>query len=381
MIIGIDIRNIGQQRTGDETVFFNLVKNLAEIDGENKYQLFTDITDTTVLQYTGEKLGIKNKDNFQIISLKSANKFTWNLWALPNYLRTNPVDIYHTQYILPFFISRKIKLITLIHDISFNFYPGLIKWRDLFFLKILIPWSLKRADRILAVSEFTKKEIADYYRIDSEKIAVVSNSGGEDFALDFSVENLPAIKEKYRLPEKFILYLGTMQPRKNLPVLLEALSGLKNSGWKLVLAGKRNAYHQDPRIEAIIKEFFLEKEVIFTGYIPEEEKAALFKLARVFCSPSLYEGFGIPLLEAMRIGTPAVVSDIPPHHEVAGGAVLFFSPQDAADLKKKIARIDEDADLRERLVQAAKERARIFSWRKTAEKTLEVYREISRKTG
>ena len=97
MQIGIDIRNIGKQRTGDETVFFNLVKNLAEIDKENEYRLFTDITDATILQYLGEKLEIQNKNNFQIVSLKTINKFTWNLWTLPSYLRTNPLDIYHTQ--------------------------------------------------------------------------------------------------------------------------------------------------------------------------------------------------------------------------------------------------------------------------------------------
>lgn len=380
MQTGIDIRNIGKQRTGDETVFFNLVKNLAKLDEKNKYFLFTDICEKNILEEIKIKLGIEKKLNFQIISLKSANKFIWNVWTLPNYLRSNPLNIYHTQYILPFFINNKIKLITLIHDISFNFYPNLIKWTDLLFLKILIPWSLKRVDKILAVSEFTKKEIMDYYKINSEKIAVVPNSGGEDLNTEISAEDLLAIKEKYHLPEKFILYLGTMQPRKNLPVLLETLSGLKNSGWKLVLAGKRNAYHQDSQIEAIIKKLSLEKEVIFTGFILEEEKAAIFKLARVFCSPALYEGFNIPLLEAMRTGTPSVVSDILPHHEVAGETVLYFAPQNAGDLKNKIVKIEKDIDLRESLIQSAKERAQLFSWRKTAEKTLEIYQKLSPKT-
>ncbi|MBU2028390.1 glycosyltransferase family 4 protein [Patescibacteria group bacterium] len=380
MLIGIDIRNIGKQRTGDETVFFNLVKNLAEIDNKNGYRLFTDITDATVLQYVREKLGIEKKNNFQIVSLKTANKFTWNLWTLPRYLRANPVDIYHTQYILPFCVSRKIKLITLIHDISFNFYPGLIKWKDLLFLKILIPWSLKRADQILAVSEFTKKEIRDYYHVNPEKIAVVPNSGGEDLNTEIAPEELNSVKEKYHLPEKFILYLGTMQPRKNLSILLEALSKLKNSEWKLVLAGKKNDYNQDPQIKATIRKFSLEKKVIFTGFMEEEEKIALFRLARVFCFPSLYEGFGIPILEAMKAGTPAVVSDISPHHEVAGDAVLYFSPKNVEELKNKIIELDENTDLRERLIRGAETRAQIFSWKKTAEKTLAIYQKLGNKT-
>lgn len=379
MLIGIDIRNIGKQRTGDEAVFFNLVKNLAEIDKENKYQLFTDTTDAALLRRMREKLGIENKNNFEIVALKSANKFIWNLWTLPNYLRANPLDIYHTQYILPFFAGKKIKLITLIHDISFNFYPSLIKWTDLLFLKILIPWSLGRADKILTVSEFTKKEIVDFYNINPEKISVVLNSGGENLISEIPAEILTNIKERYHLPEKFILYLGTMQPRKNLPILLEALSKLKNSGWRLVLAGKRNAYHQDPKIESVIREFSLEKEVIFTGFLEEKEKAALFKLARVFCFPSLYEGFGIPILEAMQIGTPAVVSDILPHSEVAGDAALYFSPQNAQELKDKIIKLEENVDFREQLIQRAKARARLFSWKKTAEKTLEVYQKLGNK--
>ena len=377
MLIGIDIRNIGKQRTGDETVFFNLVKNLAEIDNKNEYRLFTDIIDTVTLQHLREKLGIENKGNFQIISLKSTNKFTWNLWALSNYLRSNPLDIYHTQYILPFFVSRKIKLITLIHDISFNFYPGLIKWADFFFLKILIPWSLKRADRILTVSEFTKKEIEKYYQISPEKITVVPNSGGENLAGEVSGEELTAVKEKYSLPEKFILYLGTMQPRKNLPILLKALVELKNSDWKVVLAGKRNDYNQDPKVETIIKEFSLGKEVIFTGFVEEKEKTALFKLARFFCSPALYEGFNIPLLEALRMGTPAIVSDIPPHHEVADDAAMYFSPQNVEELKNKIIELEKNADFREQLIRKAEVRVQLFSWKKTAEKTLKIYQKVS----
>ena len=133
MIIGIDIRNIGKKRTGDEVVFFNLTKTLAKIDMENEYKLFTDIIDTTVLQYIGVSLGIDNKKNFKIISLKTKNKFTWNFWTLPKYLRKNLVDIYFTQYITPWFVPKKIKIATIIHDISFNFYPQFIKFWDLFF--------------------------------------------------------------------------------------------------------------------------------------------------------------------------------------------------------------------------------------------------------
>jgi len=133
MRIGIDIRNIGKKRTGDEAVFFNLVKNLAELDNNNEYLLFTDILDENTLNEIKNRLDIESKKNFQIISLPTANKFTWNAWTLPQYLKKNPVDIYHTQYILPFLASKSIKLVTTIHDVSFNAYPEMIKITDLFF--------------------------------------------------------------------------------------------------------------------------------------------------------------------------------------------------------------------------------------------------------
>ncbi len=197
MRIGIDIRNIGKKRTGDETVFFNLVKSLAKIDSENQYFLFSDITNTTILRNIAVELGIESKQNFKIISLKCPNKFIWNAWTLPSYLRKNPVDIYHTQYILPFFVPRKIKLITTIHDISFNFYPQFIKWRDLFFLKTLIPFSLKRADKIIAVSQFTKNDIVKYYKINPDKIDVIYNAIGDNFLNNaYTAQEFDAVRKK-----------------------------------------------------------------------------------------------------------------------------------------------------------------------------------------
>jgi glycosyltransferase involved in cell wall biosynthesis len=419
MRIGIDVRNIGKKRTGDEVVFFNYVKNLALIDSENEYLLFTDIADEDALGEIKKDLGIENKNNFKIISLSLSlrakrsnledlgkglprryaprndrlfgNKFIWNLWTLPRYLKKNPIDVYHTQYILPFFVPKSIKLITTIHDISFNFYPQFIKWTDLFFLKLLIPWSLKRADKIVAVSEFTKNEIIKYYEIAPEKIEVAYNAVGENFSvLDSSVssasaeftrnDNLGIIRKKYSLPGKFILYLGTMQPRKNLPILIEAYANLKEklSGTKLVLAGKRNTHNEDDRIIMSIKKFNLEKDVVFTGYIDEKDKPAVFKAAQLFVFPSLYEGFGIPIIEAMSQGTPTLVSDIPVHKEVAQIAAIYFDPQSLADLKEKLYNAIIQENLRKKIIDLGKERVQFFSWEKTAQNLLKIYKPLNK---
>jgi len=378
MRIGIDIRNIGKQRTGDEVVFFNLVKNLAEIDinNENKYLLFTDITDTTVLQYIGVKLGVENEKNFQIVSLKSPNKFIWNLWTLPQYLKKNPIDVYHTQYITPFFVPKNIKIITHIHDVSFNAYPEFIKKSDLFFLKLLIPKSLKRADKIVAVSKFTKQEIIKYYKINPEKIEVVYNAVGENFLQsDYSGNELFEIRKKYNLPEEFILYIGTLQPRKNIPMLISAFARVKekNPGIKLVLAGNKNAHNFDSNIDKEIERLKISDSIIFSGFVDEKDKSALFQLANIFIFPSLYEGFGIPILEAMSQKIPVLVSDIPVHHEIADNGALYFNPESVDEASKKLYNILADENLREKLINLESMRLYFFSWKKSAEKMLEIY--------
>lgn len=379
MRIGIDIRNIGKKRTGDEVVFFNLVKNLAMIDSRNEYRLLTDITDEETIADIEQRLGIANKSNFRIISLKTKNKFTWNFWTLPNYLRFQPVDVYQTQYITPFFVSRHIKILTIIHDISFVFYPQLIKFSDLFFLRILIPLSLRRADKILAVSEFTENEIINYYGIERKKVDYVHNAVSEDFLNSrYSEEELENIRQKYCLPEKFILYMGTMQPRKNLPMLIEGFSRIKSQivGAKLVLAGKRSGHNFDARIDKIIAELDLQKDVIFPGYIADEDKAAVYKLAHVFCFPSLYEGFGIPVLEAMSQGVPVAAANIDGLREATGGAALLFDPRDLDDLSKKLYTCFVDEAIRKNLIVEAAQKVGFFSWKKTAKKTLEIYKNI-----
>ena len=406
MRIGIDIRNIGKQRTGDEVVFFNLVKNLAKIDEENHYSLFTDTNDSTVLRYIVEKLGIENKKNFKIISLPmsflrkqestlsenrqcrfrikcgitlSSNKFIWNLYTLPRYLRKNPVDVYHTQYITPLFVPKEIKIITHIHDVSFLAYPEFIRKSDLFFLKILIPISLRRADKIVAVSEFTKNEIIKYYGTDSKKIEVVHNAVNEDFTKsDYSGNELFAIRKKYNLPEKYVLYIGTMQPRKNVPMLVNAFVAAKNriTGIKLVLAGNKNAHNFDKKIDKEIKKLKLEDDVIFSGFVDESDKAALFQMAEVFVYPSLYEGFGIPMLEAMSQKIPVLASNISVHLEVAEDGALYFDPRSVDEMQEKLYNILADKNSRENLINLAIKRLDFFSWKKSAEKMLEIYKNL-----
>lgn len=374
MKIGIDIRLIGKKRTGDEAVFFNLVKSLAEIKSDDQYFLFTDRDPKKDQELRAEIEKLKLADNFKVIFINSPNRFWWNLWALPHFLSKNPVDVFHTQYIAPFWLPKNVKLILTIHDISFNFFPQFIKKSDLFFLKTLIPRSLKMAAKVIAVSEFTKKEIEKYYHISSKKVIAIYN--GVDFELfnkKITQTKLEEIRKKYNLPEKFLLYIGTLQPRKNIPVVIEALKDLDLA---LVLAGNRKAHNFDPKIDDTIKKNDLSEKVIFPGWIDEEDKPALLQMAAYFVSPSLYEGFGITVIEAMAAGVPVVCSNIPVLREIGSDAALFCDPKNSQEFAENISKILTDENLRNNLIKKGIEIAKNYTWQKNAQKTLAVYKSL-----
>ena len=389
LTVGVDIRNIGKERTGDEVVFLELVRQFAEQESEIKFLLFTDIVDEEVLKIIAEKMRIVGKNNFQIISLgkssatqkqkKAVGKFAWNLWVLPNYLRKNPLDIYHTQYITPFFVSRNIKIVSHIHDVSFKVFKQFIKWSDLFFLNILIPFSIRRADKIIAVSEFTKQEIEKYYPQAVGKIEVVYNAIACDKEVSDNKEGIKIdrIKTKYNLPEKFIYYIGTLQPRKNVAMLIEAYAKIREklSDFKLVIAGNKKAHNFDKKIDEVMKKYNLsEDEVRFIGFVDYEDKMSVYSLANVLVNPSFYEGFGITPLEAMKEGTPVLISDIPAHREVYQEAGLYFNPHSLDDLQNKLYTVCVDQELRTKLVNRGLSRSGFFSWKKSAEKMLKIYK-------
>jgi glycosyltransferase involved in cell wall biosynthesis len=381
MKIAIDIRNIGKGRTGDEVVFFNLVKQLALVDAVNRYLLLTDrkVEGDNLLQESLDSLYLP--PNFSVVSLseKGVNKFFWNSWVLPKYLRAHPVDIFQTQYITPFFVPKKIKIVTIVHDVSFKVFPKLIGKSDLFFLNILMPLSLRRAYKIIGVSKFTISEIKKYYNVADEKLEWIHNAVADNFVVDIPPAQLEMVRKKYNLPQKFILYIGTLQPRKNLPALIEAYVKIpteKRAGLKLVLSGgKGNNY--DRRIDEFIKNYSLQTEVLLPGFIAEIDKPALFKLAHVFCFPSLYEGFGIPILEAMTLGVPTLASSIPPHLEIIDDAALLFDANNPADFSEKLTKIVSNDIVRTDLVQKELQQATKFSWQKTAQRMLGVYNELN----
>ena len=385
--IAIDIRLLGKKRTGDEMVFFHLTKEILKLDRENRYVLLTDEIQGEKINALAGRLGCVGQPNVEIVSLPAKNRFMWNAWTLPRYLFTKQIDMLHTQYILPLFLPERTRVAVHIHDVSFRAYPELIGWSDRFFLALFIPQSLRRADLIITPSQFTKDEIIKYYPGASEKIVVIPNALGEEFlhTVPMNAADDQALKNKYHLPERFILYVGTLQPRKNIPFLVEAFANLRThlretgkdaEDLGLVLVGNRDAHHTDRRIAPVIATHHLEKEVFFPGFIDPDDLPHLIGLADMFVFPSLYEGFGIPLLEAMSQGVPIVAADIPSLREVALGAALYFDPASLANCEEKLYTLCIDQQPKEVLVRRGKIRFHDFSWQKSARLLSDEYNKL-----
>lgn len=385
MKIGIDIRAIGRQRTGDEYYTLNLVRGLLKIDNDNQYYLFTN---TFKIDEIEKKIfsGMKNK-NVKIIPVMPRLKFIWTLFALPKAAKQLKLDVLHVQYITPLWLSRKIKLVTTVADVSFKAFPEFINKLDLFFLNIFIPFSLKKANKIIAVSKFTKKEIVKYYKIKTDKIKVIYNGGGEGFLNNENI-NKKTILKKIGVKKPYLFYIGTHQPRKDLPTLMEAFFALKKEDvsfedLKLVIGGKLKAHNYDARIDESLNKIKqnLEYEkyfndLIFTGYLEDNERDVLFQEAKAFVFPSLYEGFGLPLIEAMNFDIPVICSDIDCFKEIGADAVKFFKAGDSKDLKNKLNEILKNKKEIDSLIKKGEERRKAFSWDKTAQEFLETLKTI-----
>ncbi len=373
----IDIRLLGKKRTGDEVVFFNLTKALLAMDKKHQYLLLTDEQDSQKIAVIQGRLGCIGQKNVRFVPLLGRNRFVWNLFSLPWFLLKNDVAVYHTQYILPLFVPRRTKVVNHIHDVSFRAYPNFIGWRDHLFLSLLIPRSLRRSNALVVPSQFTKEELVRYYGIVPEKISVIPNALSDDFLIKYNGGSL--IRVKYDLPERFIVCVGTLQPRKNIPFLLRAFAEVCNRipDIHLVLVGNRHGHHVDTAIESTLSELHLNDRVHFPGYVEQDDLPGLIQCATLFIFPSLYEGFGIPLLEAMSQGVPVAAASIPCLREVAGDAALYFDPTSLASCEEKMYTLLTDMNIREKSISLGEGRISLFSWKKSAALLSSLYDAVS----
>jgi glycosyltransferase involved in cell wall biosynthesis len=254
-----------------------------------------------------------------------------------------------------------------VHDLAFLHQPGAIKKSHLFFYKRYTPKFLKKAKSIATVSQFSKQDIIQQYGTPADKIDVVYSAVKPLFQpLHFEKQEL--IKEKYTSGHEYFIYTGAIHPRKNLINLLKAFSLFKkrlHSSMKLVLAG-RLAWKNDEFLQ-LLQTYKYREDVVMTGYLPEEELATLTASAYALVYPSLFEGFGVPVLEAMQCRVPVLTSAGTSMQEIGEDAALYFNPQEPADIADKLMRIYKDEDLRSRLIEKGTVVAAKYSWERTAD--------------
>lgn len=415
MLIGIDASRANRShKSGTEWYAFYLIRHLAQLDSDNQYILYTDkpLTDG-LADLTSADLSVNvgvtyDKDGFQVIKSYHNNfkakvvawpfRFFWTLGGLSlEMLFRSPEVLFVPAHTLP--LIHPARSVVTIHDIGFKRQAALyakdkIGYKSSFvkaLVKLItlgkheasqfdyLDWStrfaLKEAKQIITISDFSKQELIEVYQAKAKKISVIHNGYNEDLYQRLSDES--AAKQTLAdngISQPFIFYIGRLEKKKNISTLIEAFALLKHNHpeikHKLVLVG--TASYGFDEIKYNISEYNLEREVMMTGWIDEKSIPDIYNLAEAFVFPSNYEGFGIPLLQAMACGTPIVASDIAPVREVVGEAALLFDPSDAQDMADKIHSLLSSKDLRDQLSAQGLERVKDFNWRKCAEETLKV---------
>ena len=365
MQIALDCRTVTAPKTGDRTYALNLLRALAEVDRENEYLLYTwERTSLTELPQL----------RFSPVVLPSHPRWAWTPVAFPRDLRRRHVDLAHVQYIIP--PVSPCPVITTIHDVAFRRHPSLFPLKHRLLLNLLIPLAAQQSAAVITGSEATKRDLVEFYQVPPEKIWVTPYAADRVYQPMDPDEARRAVRKRLRVPSPYILSVGVLQPRKNLPRLVRAYNRIAAEfPHRLVLVGKEGWANEE--LTAAIREAPPGKEPFFTGYVPDGDLPPLYAGADLFAYPSLYEGFGLPPLEAMACGTPVLVGNTSSLPEVVGDAGVLVDPYSEDAITEALRGLLSDPQLRATLSDAGKQRATEFSWERTARATIDVYRHIA----
>lgn len=380
MRIGIDARStqvVKEKYRGIGRYTLNLINALARIDESNQYHLYINGLWPCDIGTPADNFCL---DSGMAWPLFSRSRFLeWQVRA-PADLRARRFDVFHFTFSQNVPLLKSGPIVVTVHDLISIIFREHYRHNK---LRPLFDWmwtkATKKADRIIAVSESTKRDIIEYLDVPEDKIKVVYEAADPIYG-PVTEDEVESAKKRFKINGSYIMYVGGMDPRKNLEGLLDAYRRLPTDlsrEHKLVVVGRLDQWY--PEIEKLISEFGLRERVIFTGFVPDEMLVALYNGASVFVLPSLYEGFGLPLLEAMSCRTPVVCSNAASIPEVIGDAALMVDPRDVDGLAAAIERALTDSELREDLREKGFKRAKSFSWEKTARETLAVYEEIAEK--
>jgi len=369
MRIAIDAKALGSKTGGDETYMRNLSRTLAAIDPGNDYILFLNqpLPDSYVADAGIERMRriVLREKLFRRIPI-----------SMPLAVVREHINVLHAQYAGPPFCPAPV--VVTIHDLSFEHYPQFFDRGALLQLRASVPLSIRRAAAVLTVSEFSKRDIVRRYCVPSERVFVAPNAPEPTFQQMHDIARLEEVRERYDTGKHYILCVGNLQPRKNLRTLIDAYVRLRQADairHKLVLVGRKGWLYDD--IFATARASGFSNELVFTDYVPQKDLVAMYNAADLFVYPSIFEGFGIPPLEAMACGTPVVTSNTSSLPEVVGDAALTVDPLDVEALAGAITRVLNDMDLQSNLTVLGLRRAALFSWDATARTILDVYRGVA----
>ncbi len=309
------------------------------------------------------------------IVIKGENRLWWDFVLLPRMIRKMKMDAaIFPKDVLPFFTGCRRYIIH--HDLAyFDKTLGAYPFLDTLYMTTLMPISNRKADWVFAVSEHTKKDTVRYCSGNPDKITVTYEAAGENYKLINDISSLQDVIKRYDLPRRFILYVGSLSPRKNIVRLLEAFAGIRDKiPHHLVLTGSKS--WKDSSVYQAMHRLGLEDRINKLGYVEAEDVPALYNLADAYVYPSLYEGFGLPVLEAMQCGCPVVASNATSIPEVAGDAAVLVNPLDTEALADAIYQVLTDHWLREKLIASGFQQAEKFSWDHCANTMLEIIRKI-----
>ncbi len=367
MHIAIDAHSVGADLGGNESYAVNLIEALAEIDQTNHYTL-----------YVTKRAAIERFDNrwpnFKVKQTLPHTPLVRIPLTLSRELRRHPVDLLHVQYTAPPFAPCPV--VTTIHDLAFEHLPETFNRRSWMQMRLTVRMTARRAAHIITVSEYSRGDISATYGIAPRRITVTPEAASAKFFPVTNETELKRIRESYGIQEHYILSLCSIQPRKNLVRLIEAYSCLRGVRSEvklpqLVLAGKRGWLDSETFRAAERSAFG--SEIVFTGYVPERDLAGLYSGAICFVYPSYFEGFGLPVVEAMQCGVPVIAGNRTSLPEVVGEAGLLFDPFDTQALVRALTRVIDDSEYRAVLRSKGLERAKQFNWKTTARLTLGVY--------
>lgn len=366
MKTAIDIRETIHEKAGKGYYSAHLVREILNQDKANSYLLYTDEYSPIFKKFQNAEQKIVDKKGLK-----------WHTSVL-KYLYVENVDVYFspTSYIIPAIHDpKKLKVVMTVHDLVAFLFPQKHNRKAVFTEKFTLKKALKKAAKVLSVSENTKTDLCSRFKCNEDLVEIVPNAACDIFE-PIPREAYEDYLNAHEIPEKFIFSVGTLEPRKNLSTLIKSFARVvkANPDYHLLIAGKEGWMFEE--IFKKVHELEIENNVKFLGYVPERDLVYLYNSARAFVYPSLYEGFGIPPLEALQSGCPVITSNLSALPEVVGDAAIKIDPKDENALTEAIFTLINNNELREELIKKGFKQAKKYSWKTSAQKFLDIIREL-----